>query len=120
MASPDDLARSRVCLLVARWDALRHFAVYDGRTQSQQHIKPLHWYVACRLVLEGGFRPEELTPRPPFDLVRRGGRNVLHFDPSKATGGRGDRVWGAEDEECRCRGDEAGVGSGPRGLVQGA
>ena len=87
MASPEDLARSRVCLLVARWDALRHFAVYDGRTQSQQHIKPLHWYVACRLVLEGGFRPEELTPRPPFDLVRRGGRNVLHFDPSKATGG---------------------------------
>ena len=86
MASPDDLARSRVCRLVARWDALRHFAVYDGRTQSQQHIKPLHWYVACRLVLEGGFRPEELTPRPPFDLVRRGGRNVLHFDPSKATG----------------------------------
>ena len=87
MASPDDLARSRVCRLVGRWDALRHFAVYDGPTQSQQHIKPLHWYVACRLVLEGGFRPEELTPRPPFDLVRRGGRSVLHFDSSKATGG---------------------------------
>ncbi len=87
MASADDLARSRVCRLVARRDALRHFAVYDGPTQSQQHIKPLHWYVACRLVLEGGFRPEELTPRPPFEAVQRGGRNLLRFDPSKATGG---------------------------------
>ena len=87
MPRHDDLGSSRVCRLVARRDALRHFATYDGPTQSQQHIKPLHWYVACRLVLEGGFRPEELTPRPPFDVVRRRGANVLQFDPSKATGG---------------------------------
>ena len=87
MALPDDLARDGVCRLVGRRDALRHFAVYDGPTQSQQHVRPLHWYVACRLVLEGGFHPEELTPRPPLDVVRREGRSVLRFDPSKGAGG---------------------------------
>ena len=44
-----------------RWltlaEALKGFAMPSGRTQSQAHIRPLHWYVACRLVLEGGFSP---------------------------------------------------------------
>ncbi len=40
-----------------RVNAFRHFAEFDGRTQSQQHIKPLHDYVTSRLVLEGGFHP---------------------------------------------------------------
>lgn len=52
-------------------DALHTFATYAGATQSQQHIKPLHYYVACRLVLEGGFLPEEITPRPPFRVLDR-------------------------------------------------
>lgn len=51
MASADDLARSRVCRLVARRDALRHFAVYDGPTQSQQHIKPLQAIVRFHAAL---------------------------------------------------------------------
>ena len=38
--------------------AFRHFATFNGPTQSQQHIKPLHEYVTTRLVLEGGFAPE--------------------------------------------------------------
>lgn len=86
VASSDDLARSRVCRLVRRRDALRCFAVDDRPARSRRCIEPLHWYVACRLVLEGGFRPDEVTPRPPFDVVRRGGGNGLRFDPSKATG----------------------------------
>ena len=28
------------------------------QTQSQEHIKPLHWHIACRLVIEGGFHPD--------------------------------------------------------------
>lgn len=56
------------CSWVSLHDALSHFATYEGKTQSQQHIKPLHWYVACRLVLEGGFRPQEITPQPPFEV----------------------------------------------------
>ena len=52
--------------LPSRTEALRHFATFAGPTQSQQHIKPLHEYVTARLVLEGGFAPDELRPRPPL------------------------------------------------------
>lgn len=86
VAPPDDLARSRVCRLVRRRHALRHLAVDDRPARSRRQVELLHWYVACRLVLEGGFRPDEVTPRPPFDVVRRPGGNLLRFDPSKATG----------------------------------
>jgi len=51
-----------------RQHAFRHFAEFEGRTRSQRHIRPLHEYVACRLVLEGGFHPDELSPRPPLGL----------------------------------------------------
>ncbi|MEA3128197.1 MAG: hypothetical protein QOD67_5216 [Caballeronia sp.] len=77
---------SRICQWINQREALHHFATYDGKTQSQQHIKPLHWYVACRLVLEGGFHPDDITPRPPFAVVTRSGRSYLHFDPTLATG----------------------------------
>lgn len=76
----------RTCQWVNRHDALSHFASYSGRTQSQQHIKPLHWYVACRLVVEGGFHPDEIKPRPPFSVVKRGRRHLLEFDETRATG----------------------------------
>jgi len=67
-------------------DAFRIFATSEEATQSQRHIKPIHWYVACRLVLEGGFLPDEVTPRPPF---RVDGRNELRltYDPEAAGGG---------------------------------
>ena len=80
-------ATPRVCRWVNQADALEHFVLYDGPTQSQQHIKPLHWYVACRLVLEGGFHPDEIKPRPPFTVRRRRGRHLLHYEPGAATGG---------------------------------
>lgn len=67
-------------------EALTHFATYSGQTQSQQHIKPLHWYVACRLVLEGGFHPDDITPHPPFDVLKRAGKSILRFNPNVATG----------------------------------
>ena len=76
-----------MCQWVNQADALEHFVLYDGPTQSQQHIKRLHWYVACRLVLEGGFHPDEIKPRPPFTVSRRRGQHLLHFDPGAATGG---------------------------------
>jgi len=77
---------SRVCQWVNLRQAVHHFATYTGPTQSQQHIKPLHWYVACRLVLEGGFHPDNITPRPPFAVVTRRGENALEFAPNLATG----------------------------------
>lgn len=65
--------------------AFRHFAEFQGRTQSQAHIKPLHEYVTCRLVLEGGFHPSELTPRPPLRVEKARGRSRLAHDPGAST-----------------------------------
>lgn len=75
---------ARHCEWINQPDAFKHFASYAGPTQSQQHIRPLHWYAACRLVLEGGFRPEEVTPRPPFTIAPKGGEDILVYDPSIA------------------------------------
>lgn len=78
----------------AQWvnarEAMHHFATFEGVTQSQMHIKPLHWYVACRLVVEGGFHPDDITPRPPFNVRTSGGKYFLDFDPS--AGGNGERT----------------------------
>jgi hypothetical protein len=78
-------APENVCQWVNLHGALHAFATYTGPTQTQQHIKPLHHYVACRLVLEGGFLPEEITPRPPFRARKRDGWQ-LTYDPTAATG----------------------------------
>ena len=78
---------------VCEWRSLRsalaHFVTFRGSTQSQRHIKPLHWYVACRLVVEGGFDLDEIVPRPPFRVTRKGKRLVLVHDPG--IGGGGER-----------------------------
>ena len=68
-----------------RLHALRHFAEFEGRTQSQLHIRPLHEYVTCRLVLEGGFHPAELNPRPPLRVEQADGRWHLSYDPEATT-----------------------------------
>jgi hypothetical protein len=58
------------------------------KTQSQEHIKPLHWHIACLLVIEGGFRPESITPTPPFrvETSTSGGERVhrLIYDEDAA------------------------------------
>ncbi len=68
-----------------RLRALRHFAEFQGRTQSQLHIRPLHEYVTCRLVLEGGFQPTELSPRPPLRVEQADNQNHLYYDPEATT-----------------------------------
>ena len=78
------------CEWVSLRAALAHFVTFRGSTQSQRHIKPLHWYVACRLVVEGGFDPDEIVPRPPFRVERKGARSALFHDPSR--GGAGERT----------------------------
>ena len=42
--------------LLSRQEARHHFATFDGPTQGQQHIKPLHRCGTTRLVLEGRLR----------------------------------------------------------------
>ncbi|MBI4664167.1 MAG: hypothetical protein HY735_35675 [Verrucomicrobia bacterium] len=51
-------------------------------TQGQRHIKPLHQHIAIRLVIEGGFHPDEITPHPPLVVEGGGGRQRLVFDAS--------------------------------------
>lgn len=46
----------------------------------------MHWYVACRLVIEGGFDPACVKPRPPFRIERKGRGLFLHHDRSVAGG----------------------------------
>jgi hypothetical protein len=76
--------------LVSLRDALRNF-VDAGETQSQSHIKLLHWHIAERLVIEGGFDPDCIVPRPPLHIETTGGgkklKHVLHFDPKSAVPG---------------------------------
>ena len=56
------------------------------QTQSQEHIRPLHWHIVSRLVVEGGFRPEHIAPTPPFriEAVQGGQRWRLIFDENAA------------------------------------
>lgn len=90
MASPDQLDVGGDCRWVTLGQAFRHYALFAGAVQSQRHIKPLHWHVACRLVVEGGFHPDDVTPRPPFAVASRRGRPVLILDPARA--GHGERT----------------------------
>src|SRR2546421_4740842 len=66
--------------------ALKEFAILTN-TQSQEHIKPLHRHLAIRLVLEGGFHPDEITPHPPLAARRSAKRNILVFDPASEDDG---------------------------------
>lgn len=87
---PTDQA-AKTCQWTNQAAALAAFAEFTGKTQSASHIKPLHWYVACRLVIEGGFDPDDIVPRPPFRMQKRSGKSpLLYFDP--ALGGSGERT----------------------------
>ena len=101
---------ARECRWVNRAEAFEHFAVHDGPTQSQQHIKPLHWYVTCRLVLEGGFHPDELKPRPPFTVTGRRGARLIHFDPAAATGGEATILGGLKTKNVDVVVNKDGIG----------
>lgn len=100
----------RTCQWTSERAALQHFATYTGPTQSQQHIKPLHWYVAARLVLEGGFRPEEITPRPPFEAHRRGGAWYLSYDPALGQGGEATVLGGLKTKNVDVVVNKPGLG----------
>ncbi len=77
--------------LVTLRDALKNFVEPSGKTQSQAHIKLLHWHIAERLVIEGGFDPDHVVPRPPLRVESTGsGANQRHrllHDPDSAVGG---------------------------------
>ena len=65
---------------------MENFASGKHSTQSARHIKPLHWYISCRLVLEGGFHPDAISPRPPFIVKKSRSGHSLCYDPTSGTG----------------------------------
>ena len=73
--------------LMSLREALSGF-VDATETQSQAHIRRLHWHVAARLVIEGGFLPDEIMPRPPLRAEAvRGDSFRLTCDPQSALSG---------------------------------
>ena len=107
---PEDPTFPKTCQWIIQRDALAHFASHEGATQSQQHIKPLHWYVACRLVIEGGFRPDEITPRPPFTFKKRKGKWHLAYDPALAEGGEATVLGGLKTKNVDVVVNKPGLG----------
>lgn len=83
----DNAEEAQKCQWIGELEAFKRFARFGDQTQSAAHIKPLHWYVASRLVLEGGFSPDEITPHPPFAVQKKGKRLRLIYDPKMAEGG---------------------------------
>src|SRR2546423_2161508 len=65
--------------------ALHEFVTVEG-TQAQLHIRPLHQYLTVRLVLEGGFDPDEITPHPPLRVETKGPRRLISFVPEAEDG----------------------------------
>lgn len=80
------MSKPEPCRWVSLSEAVRVFASGQYSTQSAKHIKPLHWHIACRLVLEGGFHPDSVVPRPPFSVRKTNSGNLLIYDQSVAEG----------------------------------
>ena len=91
-----------------RAEAFRHFATFAGPTQSQQHIRPLHEYVTARLVLEGGFVPDELRPHPPLRVVP--GTNRLVYAPDQATSAEATILGGLKTKNVDIVATKTGIG----------
>lgn len=68
--------------------AVAPFAHSDPNARPEERIRALRWYVASRLVVEGGFQPDRIRPRPPISVEwnRRGA--FLRYDPDAAKPGR--------------------------------
>jgi len=106
--TPDD--RAEVCDWVGLRDALAAFVRAEQGTQGQRHIRQMHWYAACRLVLEGGFHPDAVTPRPPFMVARRGRSHLLHYEPESARGGEATLFGGLKTKDVDVVVEIPGVG----------
>lgn len=75
------------CQWISLSQALTAFVENVSGHQGAGHITPLHWYVSCRLVVEGGFHPEDITPRPPFAVRCTGRRYILEHVPKAGSSG---------------------------------
>lgn len=98
--------------------AFREFA-RSVETQSQRHIRPLHWHFALRLVIEGGFLPDEITPRPPIRVERGRAEEHLVFDPEYAREGEQTVLGGLKTKDIDIVVAKEGIGPVPAISVKG-
>lgn len=100
----------KVCHWRGTKETFYHLATTTQSTQSQKVVKPIHWYIACRLVVEGGFLPQEIKPRPPFRAEKEGKRWLLHFDQSEAGGGEATVLGGLKTKDVDVVVEKPGIG----------
>ncbi len=65
--------------------------------QPGELVRSLRWYVASRLVIEGGFDPDWIRPRPPITVVRNRDGLYLSHDPDAAIPDRRILLGGLKD-----------------------
>ena len=70
----------------------------------------MHDYVAARLVIEGGFHPDDVLPRPPLRMLRTGGRNRLAYAPDSAISGEGTILGGLKTKSLDIVATKEGIG----------
>jgi len=75
-------------------NAARSF-VEATTTESAEHIKPLHRYLAMHFVIEGGFDPASVMPRPPLVGTIKEGKWWLSFEPQSVDEEKEQVVLGA-------------------------
>ena len=78
------MADAPKCQWINLADACAAFVKAESGVQGSHHIRPLHWYVACRLVIEGGFLPHEIKPHTPFRVEDSRNGPRLIYDESVA------------------------------------
>lgn len=100
----------QVCHWRGTKETFHHLATSREKTQSQNIVKPIHWYIACRLVIEGGFCPDEIKPHPPFRTVRKGARHLLRFDPNAASGSEATVLGGLKTKGVDVVAEKPGIG----------
>lgn len=100
----------QVCHWRGAAETFHHLATSEEKTQSQKVVKPIHWYVACRLVLEGGFRPDEITPHPPFQAEKKGKHWQLRFDQNSASGSEATVLGGLKTKDVDVVVEKRGIG----------
>lgn len=100
----------KICHWRGTEETFHHLATSLEKTQSQKVVKPIHWYVACRLVLEGGFLPHEITPHPPFRAEKKGTRWLLRHDQSAASGSEATVLGGLKTKDVDVVVEKPGIG----------
>ena len=105
--APDDW---KSCHWLGVEETFRHLATSTEPTTTQRVVKPLHWYIACRLVIEGGFLPEEIKPRPPFKAMKKGARWLLSFVRDEASSSEATVLGGLKTKDVDIVVEKPGIG----------